>query len=358
MTRGLFRLFAAALALLLTAGMLALPVRGADMDEAAAAMEQSAKPLAEQDDAGWKILALRSAGMDSVRDAAEQLAAEVKQSGGDFGRLTDLERAIINLSAAGYDAQNIGGVDLIERLAERNLTVQGFNGLVMALIALDCADYPDTAALNRESLVEEILGRQRKDGCFPLQKGEIDSLGPDLTAFAVIALSRYRETEGVNEALDAAVSWLAEQQSESGGFGTPGIDDSSESVSMVIAALVSADFSPEDGRFIREEKDLVELLLQYQLPGGFAHHLFGNANNMATEQAILALSAVRSGGSPFYIANLPELAEPEPISPAVVIALVVLLFLLIYGILLFVGKVGKIVSARKPEQSEPEQSEL
>ncbi len=55
---------------------------------------------------------------------------------------TENSRAILGLTAAGYNAANMAGVDLTAGLTDMAyLRAQGTNGPIWALIALDCHGY-------------------------------------------------------------------------------------------------------------------------------------------------------------------------------------------------------------------------
>ncbi len=218
----------------------------------------------------------------------EQLAA----SGGEFRKVTDYERLVLAVAAAGADPQSIGGYNLIEKIYNNgNMASQGSNGLIFGLIALDSGSYkvPADALWTRERLIAAILELQSKDGGFPLTAGGTDDV--DLTAMAVTALSAHTGQAAVQAALDKAVTWLSGQQLDNGGYQVSGTENS-ESTAQVIIALSTAGIGPGDARFVKAKGGLLSHLASFrQADGSYAHIAGQQGNGLATEQALLALSA-------------------------------------------------------------------
>lgn len=218
----------------------------------------------------------------------EQLAA----SSGEFRKVTDYERLVLAVAAAGADPQSIGGYNLIEKIYNnRNMEGQGSNGLIFGLIALDSGSYkvPADALWTRERLIAAILELQSKDGGIPLTAGGTDDV--DLTAMAVTALSAHTSQAAVQAALDKAVTWLSGQQLENGGYKVSGTENS-ESTAQVIIALSTAGIGPGDARFVKAKGGLLSHLASFrQADGSYAHTAGQQGNGLATEQALLALSA-------------------------------------------------------------------
>ena len=130
---------------------------GAKTEEAPwqTAYRETGKYLQEQDalSAGsvggeWAVIGLSRAGLltDKTAVAYEQTAADYA-AGAVSGRLdraksTENSRTILGLTAAGYNAAAVAGVDLTSGLSDMNyLRIQGLNGPIWALIALDCHGY-------------------------------------------------------------------------------------------------------------------------------------------------------------------------------------------------------------------------
>ncbi|MDR0405612.1 MAG: S-layer homology domain-containing protein [Clostridiales bacterium] len=242
----------------------------------------------------WAAVGLARSGM-SVPDAwyrAYYTAAAryVDERGGvlDANAYTEYSRVILGFTAAGFDPRDVAGYDLTLPLGDFEQTVwQGINGAVFALIALDSGNYqiPANPAAStqatRELYIDAVLSEQLANGGFPL---DTNAPNPDMTAMAMQALSNYTDRDDVAEAVDAALEWLSSVQ---GSF------VSSESVSQTILALCALGISVEDARFVNDDGEtLLERLLTFRNgDGSFSHTT--DSSQMATEQALCALAAVK-----------------------------------------------------------------
>lgn len=205
---------------------------------------------------------------------------------------TEYSARVLALTAAGYDARDIGGYDLTAALFDMDfVTKQGINGAIFALLALDCGDYPAPDGV-REALVENILSRQLSDGGFAFSGERAD---PDITAMALCALAGYTEQPTVAEAVERAVEALSRLQNDNGGFSSYG-EENAESCAQVILALAALDIAPDDERFMKNGSTALDALLSYRLSDGcFAHAAGGDFDAMATCQAYAALTAMQLG---------------------------------------------------------------
>jgi hypothetical protein len=222
-----------------------------------------------------------------------------------FRKATDLERLTLAISAAGGDARDVGGHDLIAALCDHSrFDMQGVNSPIFALIALDCKAYPvpNGVAWTRERMLQSILEYRNGDGSFDLSGSGVGD--PDITAMVVQALWRYAGDGEVEQTIEGAVAWLSEAQQDDGGYASWGAVNS-ESAAQVIIALscVGVDVTT-DPDFSKGGSNPLSFLLEYQnKDGGFCHTLHGGSNKMASEQAMLALDAwlrLRDGQSALY----------------------------------------------------------
>ena len=285
---------------------------GAKTEEAPwqTAYRETGKYLQEQDtlSAGsvggeWAVIGLSRAGLlsDEAAQSYEQAAEDyVKQA--DSGRLdrsksTENSRTILGLTAAGYNAADVAGVDLTSGLSDMNyLRIQGLNGPIWALIALDCHGYdiPQCAdgeeQVTREGLVAEILSYQCSDGGWALMGDESDV---DLTAMALTALAPYQEETDVKAAVEQALTFLSAAQQDDGGFMSWGAANS-ESCAQVIVALTALGIDPAaDARFTKAGGTAIDALCAFACEGGGFRHSDEQTgpDGMATEQGFYALTA-------------------------------------------------------------------
>ena len=295
---GLKRWLAALLAALLIAAPLALPVFAQTPAEAKTRVlsyiAESVKTPAFGSE--WFVLAQARGG---VRNAAyyksycTQVENHVKSKGGavlSANRSTENSRLILALSSIGKDAADVGGYDLTAPLADLEwLKIQGVNGPVNALLALDSGNY-GTPQL-RETLLTYILGKEMPGGGWSFNGAVADA---DMTSMALQALAGYRGRTEVADAVERAMTALSGMQLASGSFGFEEDGANVESTAQAVIALTVLGIDPmNDARFMKAGGNPLSALLAYQLPGGgFKHRLADSAaNGMATDQAARALVA-------------------------------------------------------------------
>lgn len=253
----------------------------------------------------WTVLSLARSGIN-VTDSYyskyySNVEKKLQESSGKLHNVkyTEYDRVILALGSIGKDVTNVDGYDLTKPLADFNTLIkQGLNGPIWALIALDSKGYQipvdkDVAVqTTREKLVDYILSKEIKGGGWSLtSEAPADT---DITAMALQALSRYRNNEKAEAAIERALSFLSATQQMDGSFISKwGDEASSESIAQVIVALSSLNIDPKtDKRFIKNGNDMLTALLAFYVDGGgFKHTLTGELDAMATDQGMYALVA-------------------------------------------------------------------
>ena len=272
-------------------------------EETGAYLQAQAAPSVGSIGGEWAVIGLSRAGLlsDAAAQSYEQAAEDyVKQAGSvrlHHAKSTENSRTILGLTAAGYDAANVAGVDLTAGLTDMAyLRAQGTTGPIWALIALDCHGYdiPQCAdgeeQVTREGLVAEILSYQCSDGGWALMGDESDV---DMTAMALTALAPYKDDVEVKAAVDAALAYLSDAQQDDGGFMGWGTANS-ESCAQVIVALTALGIDPAaDSRFVKNGASPLDGLCAFACEGGGFCHSNEQAepDGMATEQGFYALAA-------------------------------------------------------------------
>jgi hypothetical protein len=115
----------------------------------------------------------------------------------------------------------------------------------------------------------------------------------DMTAMAIQALAAYGEggeksDDRAQGAITRALEWLKSKQLDDGSFGN------AESTSQVLIALGCLGRDGEtDADFIKGDKSAVDGLMTFYVDGAFCHEADGEVDVMATEQALMALDAVK-----------------------------------------------------------------
>ncbi|MDR3643732.1 MAG: hypothetical protein P4M02_01500, partial [Clostridia bacterium] len=285
------------------------------------------------DTSKWAAFALARAGYTPSKVYLNNFIAALKQNKGDFDVSTDLSSAIIVLAANGYDPSDFCGVDLYQKLYNYSgLDKQGLGGPVYALLALDAkaAAIPSGAVWTTQKLMNDILTYQHSDGSFSISKTLAGD--PDMTSMAILSLAPHIAQTNVKTAVKKAVGWLSAHQRNDGGFvsviGNSSVS-TSESVSTVIMALCSVGIDPKtDTRFVKHKVSLLDNLMSYKLAGGgFEHIAGGGFDPIASEQALMALTAytrMENGSATLYNltdkspASNPDTGSSSPILPAVI----------------------------------------
>ena len=249
----------------------------------------------------WHILGLarsQYAGCDEIFEKYyEDVVKKIKDSKGVLSKnkYTEYSRAIVAVKAIGRNPKNTGGFDMTTKLLEKeNVAIQGLNGPIWALIALNTDGYADSSAEFKKTAKEYIsyiLDAEKDGGGWSLNSSETNA-DVDITGMALTALAPYyKEDSRVKESADRAVLWLSENQNSDGTYSSWGTVNS-ESCAQVTVALTSLGIDPnKDERFIKNGKSVIDGLLGFYTDGGFKHVSTGKLNAMATEQGYYALTA-------------------------------------------------------------------
>lgn len=243
----------------------------------------------------WQAAAVANSGNELPKEYMDNIKENLKKSKGIMRLPTDYERTVIGVLAAGGNAENFEGINLIEKVYNnKTIRDQGINAYIFALIALDAEDYkiPDNAIWNRDKLVKAILKCRTEDGGWDFAGIQID---PDMTGMALTALAPYRERKDVKEAIDKAVDSLSKIQKEDGSFESWNIKNC-ESAAQVIIGLCANGIDPTDSRFTKNGVNVIDSLLSFRnKEGGFLHISSDKKSDIkATEQAVQALEAYKN----------------------------------------------------------------
>ena len=274
----------------------------------------------------WAVFGLARSGV-KVPDGYyntyyNNLCSYLKAHNGVLHRVkyTEYSRAIIAVTAIGKNPSDVSGYNLLLPLSDFDKTIkQGINGAIWALIALDSGNYAIDENVNavnpatREKYVDYILSKQTSEGTWSLSGEGTD---PDITAMALVALSKYKKRQDVKDALTKAIIKMSELQTSSGGYITEGTE-SSESSAQMLVALSELGISYTDSRFTKNGNNLLTNLLSFMLPDGSFCHTKAKkeANLMATEQAFYAVVSVNratKGENTLY--NMSDIAKKDNLS--------------------------------------------
>ena len=266
------------------------------------------------DDCNWIVMGLARAGElteDMGKAYSSNVAKVLAQNESaimNTKQSSNNSRAVLALTAAGYDVTDIGGYNLLEPLSNiAYVSSQGMNGPIWALIAFDCGAYEipecDKPAMQttREKLVNSILNSQRSDHGWAFSGSSSDV---DMTCMAIQALAPYYSGKGaevsedtlsrVRTAVDEALAWLASAQNEDGTFSSGGYVNS-ESASQAIVMLTSMGIDPADNDILMKDgKGAVDALMSFYVNSGGFKHISSNykADVLASTQGYYSLAAL------------------------------------------------------------------
>lgn len=256
-------------------------------ETAAYLLEQVPEPAVSSTGGEWTVIGLARGNIEVPADYYDiyydNVRAAVKSGKGvlDERRYTEYARVSIALNAIGKDPTDVEGYDLLEPLCDYEEVIsQGINGSIYALIAANTCGYE---LKGEKRHLKRILEAELDGGGFSFDgEGEVDA---DVTGMALQALAPYKEDEVAMKAAERSIEALSRMQQENGGFG-----ESSETISQVIRGLSAAGVDPmTDERFIKGENGIVSALMEYWTGEGFSHEAGGEAELLATEQAMCAL---------------------------------------------------------------------
>lgn len=198
----------------------------------------------------------------------ENVEAAVREKNGVLSdrKYTEYSRTVLALTAIGKNPADVAGFDLLKPLADfEQVTRQGINGTIFALLALDSGNYeipenPDAAVqATRQMYVDELLARALPDGGWTLTGGEPDV---DITAMTLQALAKYRDQADVTAAVERGLAVLSSLQEPDGGYVSWG-SSNSESVAQVIVALTELGVPLDDERFTKNGITVEDALLRF-----------------------------------------------------------------------------------------------
>ncbi|MFZ5595835.1 MAG: stalk domain-containing protein [Bacillota bacterium] len=304
------------ISLIMVLSLLVLPVRAPALsaDSVRPAMDRAAQYLLSVEKSRdkplspWSYTALAAAGQNLAGTRAgescgQQLAAA--RSTSDYCLL------VFTLLAAGEDPGHYRGRNIVREIQSAQLpdgkfadnidrSGQGDNGAqvllnshVWAVLALRAAG----AEIPEESKARQwLIAQQHADGSFNWLVAE-KAPDVDSTGMALMALGALGEGKD-SPVVQRAYGYLKSVQEGDGGYSSWGAANP-ESCSMVIEGLTAVGIDPAEMN--KAGGNPVAAMLGFRQPdGSFAHIKGAGGDEMATWQALLALSDVYNGKSWYY----------------------------------------------------------
>ena len=256
----------------------------------------------------WEAIALNKAGKSVPPSYLTTVQKLVKEKEGKFSRITDTERYVLGILAAGGNPTNVEGYNLVEAIYNGDVTKQGLNGVAYGLLALDSADFeiPENATWTREKLVSHLLEKQNEDGGWSWDGSATSDI--DTTAMVLTALAAHQNQAEVQIYIDLAVEYLSAQYQA-------GKIDNSSTAAQVIIALSALGIDANGELFASDAGSLIGYLLTFQNADGGFDWQGGDVSDVFTTaqgfQALVAYQLFVKGEGSLY--TLPLVSDSTPV---------------------------------------------
>ena len=237
----------------------------------------------------WEeIIALSDAGVDLSDDPWQLPDLGVGSLDSESPALK-YSSTILAMEALGQDPSDIDGRNLLAELSNMQTESGAFpgsiNNTIWSIIALDKTE----GDYRVDKAIDYLIAQQSSDGGFALSGSKAD---PDITGLALLALSTHIDIPGVTDTIDQIKDCLKEIQLDSGGFSS-GEAENTESIASVIRGLTAIGEDITSAGWIKNEKTMIDALFAQQLGDySFSHTPGGPKDDMATRQALIAVSAL------------------------------------------------------------------
>lgn len=301
--------------------------------------------VSDPDISAWAAIGLAAAGINpqqQARPGGRTVYTYLTEHAGELHETTNFERALLVADAAGTSPQDFGGVDLVQRILERQLpdhafaheageqTVHEVNDTVFAILALSPVHEPAVQAavqVATEWLIEaQSSKRGESEGSWNATcleslpacdgpegegpRGEVDMTGAAIQALNAAGVHGSRAQQG-------ALSFLHRAQS-AGGFPEFAPQEPGEapanaaSTSWAVQALWSSGEIPETWYGVHGGPNPLEYLASLQRANGSISYL---ADESEGSVWMTAYTAAAFAGQPLPIVNVPLGQSSPPPTP-------------------------------------------
>lgn len=238
----------------------------------------------------WCVMALAAAGIDvrGVRKGGKSPLDFLATQSGNWRSVTDYERTLLAVAAAGEDPRFFGGLDLLDRVR----SFQGAGGNIGDAVnsnAFGILAYRAAGEHVPEGAVTWHRRVQNPDGGWGISPGAASN--PDMTAASIMAL-RAAGVEAGDPAITSALSYLRSIQNQDGGFSIqPGASDTA-ATSWCAQAILAVGQDPEGGAWSKGGNTPLSFVRSMQAPDGGFSWMQGRSMNpvWTTSYAVCALA--------------------------------------------------------------------
>ena len=264
----------------------------------------------------WYALAFCQYGtynFNGYKTALERYLAET-----EISSASSREKYAIVLVGVGSDSSYIGNT-VADSVGTQGITTWIF-GLHLLNNGYESTEY------SASEVKETILSLQHPDGGWSIMGSYGDV---DITAMAIQCLAPFYGADSkTRSAVDTALDFLSAKQNQDGDFASYGVENA-ESAAQVLVALSSLGIDCKtDERFVKNGKNLIDVLENYRLDdGSFCHKQGEERSGIATVQVFYSLVSymrMSAGKSGLYIfektdpvPDVPETSQPSDDFPQI-----------------------------------------
>jgi hypothetical protein len=238
----------------------------------------------------WCIMALRAGGVDpnTMKQGGHSPLDFLATQSGNWRSVTDYERTLLAVAAAGKSVRSFGGVDLLAKIQ----SYQGASGNIGDAVnsnAFGMLAYRAAGAVVPPGAVDWQVRNQNGDGGWGNNPGAASN--PDMTAASIMAL-RAAGLSPAEPSIQSALSHLHSRQNNDGGFSfEPGFSDVS-STAWCVQAILAAGQDPAGSEWSKNGNTPYSFVASMQAADGRFYWMDGADKNPVwmTAYALCAIS--------------------------------------------------------------------
>jgi uncharacterized protein YjdB len=219
-----------------------------------------------------EALGLRHAGEDEA-SIQQKIRIETNLSSAE-----KYAKNIITLIAAGLDPRDYNGHDYVQELVDKQGKSGYFNigysssdpeNVILPVIALDMAgaEYNVAKAMDILEQKSRMLGSGK---CIPKSN---DYGVIEITALAMIAMSKHMDEDGINDLVDAYIRYFKYKQTDNGAFTAKDMyyrdKENCKATAAVVQGLIAIGQDPLGTEWIKNDKTIFDALISFRKDTGF-----------------------------------------------------------------------------------------
>ncbi|MEW6553468.1 MAG: prenyltransferase/squalene oxidase repeat-containing protein [Actinomycetota bacterium] len=238
----------------------------------------------------WCIMAIRAGGADpnAVKSGGRSPVDFLDSQSGSWRSVTDYERTLLAVAAAGRNIRSFGGIDLLAKVQSYQRT-GGNIGDAINSNAFGMLSYRVAGLAVPPGAVEWHVRNQNGDGGWGNSPGSASN--PDMTAASIMAL----RAAGVNsdeQSIKSALAYLRSIQNGDGGFSFERGSSDVSATAWCVQAIVAAGQDPAGGEWSKNGNTPYGFIASMQAGDGRFYWMDGADKNpvWTTAYAVCAMA--------------------------------------------------------------------